>query len=240
LTHFWSLAVEEQFYLLFAPLLLLIPAKQHLRACLALFACGALLQFWFREEQFDPVFVYTFSLNNFAVMLAGGVCFFLGRQLPERMLQSSMMLLLPLALLLIALLRTPLGLSENPAVDGMLDVAMMIACPMIVLWIASNQRSRYVAFLEYRPIAYLGTISYGFYIFHNFAQNPGRSRKFAALLHLTPSSHASMAVGLVFTFLVPLLLAHLSWRYFESPIWRLKERNFGRNAPAKPVTQQAL
>ncbi|MCY0387840.1 hypothetical protein OVY01_11460 [Robbsia sp. Bb-Pol-6] len=69
MAHFWTLSIEEQFYLIIAPVLLFATARHHI----AIYAVGLLMaiakQYGFAIAGQDAIFIPTFSINNFGVML---------------------------------------------------------------------------------------------------------------------------------------------------------------------------
>jgi peptidoglycan/LPS O-acetylase OafA/YrhL len=68
-------------------------------------------------------------------------------------------------------------------------------------------------------LRYLGKISYGLYVFHLLAIHYS-IRLLGGQVHTLRAFAAYWSLGLVSTF----VLAVLSYRYFESPFLRLKER----------------
>lgn len=225
MSHLWSLSIEEQFYLIFAPLFLAVAARRHLRVCLICLVCGAATQFGLRAFQANPVFTYTFTVNNFAVMSAGGVCYFLARRISLGAVQSATLITLAVVILFAGMFRQSLfdgGL--HPALYGMLDVAVMLACAATIMWVATNQESAFTRILEWRPIEYLGRISYGFYLYHNFVPELAQSRRFINVSGLHPGSATLKAAGFFAGFAACVLIAHISWHYLERPILKLKQR----------------
>ena len=87
--------------------------------------------------------------------------------------------------------------------------------------------------LRSRLLVRLGTISYMFYLLHLFVIKSFRG----IFAHLLLSQWAlNRIVQVIGSLVVTVLLASLSWKYFESPILRFKER-FGtpRTKPASIV-----
>ena len=78
-----------------------------------------------------------------------------------------------------------------------------------------------------KPIVYLGRISYGLYLFHELIYTLVFHTWKAQLLRLTELLHLSSwagAIGTAIAFCATVLLAHLSYRFYETPFLRLKRR----------------
>lgn len=78
-----------------------------------------------------------------------------------------------------------------------------------------------------KPVVYLGRISYGLYLFHQFVYTLIFDRGNAQLDRLSTSLHLagwSGAVGTVLTFCIAVLMAHLSYHFYEKPFLKLKRK----------------
>ncbi|HHT8911972.1 TPA: acyltransferase family protein, partial [Burkholderia cenocepacia] len=72
-SHFWSLAVEQQFYLIAPLALLAVPAARHVALGVAAVALCALAHLALYLSDASPVLIYAFSPWNFALIALGGV-----------------------------------------------------------------------------------------------------------------------------------------------------------------------
>jgi len=77
--------------------------------------------------------------------------------------------------------------------------------------------------LELRWLAYLGKISYGFYLFHMLVPNPSKTERVVKLFHGHVPAWANVA-GVATVFAMTVVVAALSWRFIEAPILRWKDR----------------
>jgi peptidoglycan/LPS O-acetylase OafA/YrhL len=71
--------------------------------------------------------------------------------------------------------------------------------------------------LEFKPVAYVGTISYGIYLMHMLAANAVRRAM----------GHQVGVDVFIATVVLAVVMASISFRWFESPILRLKSRLAG-------------
>jgi len=249
--HLWSLAIEEQFYLIW-PLLVFFVANRRLKQlCLALAAGGLIIRL-LEYVWIDPLpaqrlaagrFVYYFTLSHFDAFAFGALLNFRGDALIDKLLRlatrwvPAAVVLLGLWMLLLAqLAHYNMSLTSfgwNPTSPyfyapiwefTLLDAlfAVLIANLHVIPKLADN-----------RFLQRLGRISYGFYIFH-FPILWTSRRVFGIAEGVISLGNLGASVV---AFGVTWLVAELSFRYLETPFLNLK-RHFA-SKPAIEVAQAA-
>jgi peptidoglycan/LPS O-acetylase OafA/YrhL len=225
--HFWSLAVEEQFYLVW-PWVILFTARDRLPSvALAMIAIG-------------PVFrglVASATGNDLASILTPGCVDSLGlgaylamTAAPEFVSHPQIRPIGAWALwagLLLFAAHQATGQSEQWALFRIVTFDLAVALP--AAWLVANAAKGFRGpagrVLELAPLRYLGTISYGIYVYHLML--PDLLTRLAR--HL---GHPNLLRGLgdqtafycVFYSIASVVLAAVSWHFFEGPINRLKDR----------------
>jgi peptidoglycan/LPS O-acetylase OafA/YrhL len=225
-SHFWSLAVEEQFYLAFAPLLLAFPARRHWHLCLAIVLVGVACLWTLKAAGASDILVYTHPLANFWLLALGGMgCLALagaGTKWRGVMLHPYAALLL-----LACIFFLPFAASrwQEPPVSAYVVIHFLIGLSTagLVSWVAWNQQSALTRLLELHWLAALGRISYGFYLFHALVPSPSQSDRVAAVFGADGVPAWLRYIDLPFTFAVTVVLAMLSWKCIEKPLLRLRD-----------------
>ncbi|MDR5881990.1 acyltransferase [Caballeronia sp. LZ032] len=226
-SHLWSLSVEEQFYLFFAPLLLAIGAKWHSRICGAIFVAGVATLLWMKATQTPGIVIYTHPLANFWLFALGGIG---GAWVRRNGTLGRCLGSLPVALALAGGIALMCGVE--PAWERMTDplrfTALYVtygACiAALVCAVACSRSAMLLACLEWKPLAALGKISYGFYLYHGFMPDFTRNARVAAMFGPSGMPAWAHAASFAASFLLTLMLAGLSWRFIEEPVLRLKNR----------------
>ncbi|SEL85744.1 Peptidoglycan/LPS O-acetylase OafA/YrhL, contains acyltransferase and SGNH-hydrolase domains [Roseateles sp. YR242] len=229
ISHLWSLSVEQHFYMLASPLLLWIAAARHQAVVLALLTlamASALSDF----ARFDTVpKPYLPDLPFFAFMACGG-SLALARTAGHRMppaLVLSIIFIVGVLLYADALSRA-LAITSPGAIRGLRELGALLICFSVLAYLPAAQEGWLVRALGFPPLRYLGTISYGFYVYHFFL--PAFSR-YADQLPWLP--HARWAL-IVAQFLATCAIAALSWEFLERRLMKLKQRPHSRSE-ASPV-----
>ncbi|MBN3818146.1 acyltransferase, partial [Paraburkholderia sp. Se-20369] len=108
------------------------------------------------------------------------------------------------------------------AVAAAADLGLSASLGALLLRIVGAPDHPAVALLDCAPLAYLGTISYGFYLFHNLI--PARFGVMPArILHTHVPQVVRNAAPEMLQFGLAVLLAHLSWRYLEKRLLDCKK-----------------
>lgn len=201
LLHTWSLAVEEQFYILF-PALLLLVRRQAFALRSALLA-GGLVSFAYGvwAVQADPGAAFYSPLSRAWEFIAGALLAAGLLPAPRRRWLGDMIALLGL----VAIGHAIWTLSERSAFPGVNAVEPVLAAAAI-LHGTQAQGSRVARVLGARPLVAIGLISYSLYLWHwplivfgnYYLLGPYRFVRLAMVLLAFP-------------------LAWLSWRYIELP-----------------------
>lgn len=203
LVHTWSLAVEEQYYVIFPVLLYLLWPLGRKRV-LAVLAVLALVSFGLSEfSLFDfPTRHFYFSPARAWELLAGSFCaFFLFRR-PVR----SNDLLSAAGLLLIAV--SIFTFTDYTPFPSSYTLAPVLGTALIILFC---DRDTWVGrVLSMKLPVWIGLISYSLYLWHQplFA--------FARTRSMLPPSQGGMLALVAAAF----LLAYLTWRFVEQPVRR--------------------
>nr|WP_180882983.1 acyltransferase [Mesorhizobium loti] len=223
--HFWTLAIEEQFYLLFAPLLLFTPSKTARHICVAFVVLGLVTQAGLEWAGVSTKVIGLNPMTGFGYLALGGLAGQnLDRRVPAWLVSTPAQAIAALALLIV-----PLTVLKDEIVWRVYAPAVAATAALLVLQIAGNQTSRFVALLETWPLRSLGRISYGCYIFHEFVHFydiEAAVRKFGVMLE-TPDW-----IPVPIEFVVTVGLATVSWQFFERPIMAWAHRMTQKATPA--------
>jgi peptidoglycan/LPS O-acetylase OafA/YrhL len=232
--HFWSLCVEEQFYLIWPFIVYQVRRRETLiKICLAVIVLSpivrGLLSVGLSPEILRMELFYRSLPTRFDALLMGGLVALslrgpdetMVRRLRRPLLLASTILFVALYLVSVKILSLPLeGSASNwIGVFGftLIDVfaaALILECihPGSFLGIA----------LSWKPLRALGIISYGFYVYHDLLHD-----FYSDLAHRISSRYA-YPMTLLIAFTATLLISSLSYRLLEKPMLKLKERFAGQ------------
>lgn len=169
ITHFWSLGVEEQFYLVY-PLVVFLTARatslRRRRASLfvVLLAGVALSALWsFHETPLNSVVAYYSPFTRFWELGLGGLVALLPQDWARRTPRANAALGV---LALIGLAFAVASLNDTSQYPGVLAWGPC-AASAVLLWSGTAQaRGGPASWLSWRPCRYVGDISYSLYLFH--------------------------------------------------------------------------
>ena len=223
LSHFWSLAIEEQYYLVWPALIWLFARRRqhHRRVAGVLALVGALASIAFMVTLFDPLSPTNTYMNTGArahSLLIGAAAAACTRQLPDGSLRygrTARWLAPAAAMVAVAIV---VGAQDNSVWLFRWGFALFALVMTIVVVAAADGAGERL--LGSRSLRWIGDRSYGLYLWH-----------WPVFLLMSadrmPIDGASLDIARV---LVSVLAAHLSLRYIEESI-RSRRRLHGRAAP---------
>jgi peptidoglycan/LPS O-acetylase OafA/YrhL len=215
--HLWSLAVEEQFYLLF-PLLLWLGlrwvsnSKWLLAFTLGLAAVSAFLMAWLYQPGVDPSRVY-FGTDTraFALLIGSALAIvFPSHTVKEFQSKKKRMMMDALGTIcLIALLGFIFGMSEYNSFlfqGGLVLISLITA---ILIGVIAQPTSMLGKLFAWKPLKWVGERSYGIYLWH-----------FPVIVSSSPVSNVNGIYWprILLQVLVTIGLAAVSYRWIENPI----------------------
>jgi peptidoglycan/LPS O-acetylase OafA/YrhL len=222
INHLWTLAVEEQFYLVWPWIILLVSRRRLLTTILVTIAAGPVFRLFcglYTGNEATPIL----PLSCLDTLGVGALLALRKDQIGNRQSRkrkfpfNKTALLLGTGVLVVFLL---LGVMDRGRMIryAVFDVGAALIAGFVVSSASTGLNGPIGKILEIKPLVYVGTISYGIYVYHNFVLHFMYMPKTAKIL-LLPDSWllASLLIGGV-----TISLAALSWHLFERPINNLK------------------
>ncbi|WP_026995037.1 acyltransferase family protein [Flectobacillus major] len=236
LDHLWSLAVEEQFYLIFPYLILFLPKKYFLKlfSLMILVSLALRLYLWFRgtdwvvQYVFMPTCLDAFGLGGFLAYI-----YTFKKDTIYEQLNKNLYLIISLLLYIGVVIYTKVAFEAihnfgNLVLERFLGSLFSF---FLILRAISGFKGAMRWLLENPVSVYLGRISYGIYLYHNFVYNYYHtqypSHPTMRILHklqqFVPSITHHFAFELWLYLCITVVVATLSWYLIEKPVNDLKK-----------------
>lgn len=178
LQHTWSLAIEEQFYLVWPLVLLLVlrvTRRSWRRWGLIVAIAGTLISAGLMALLFhpgtDPTRVYYGTDTRMFDLMAGAIVAFLAaaRPQPSQGARRALHVAGPAAAALLAVFWITAGTAAGLPRNWMFDGGFLLCAGLAAVVVADArlvERGVFSRVLSVPPLHYLGTISYGIYLWH--------------------------------------------------------------------------
>jgi peptidoglycan/LPS O-acetylase OafA/YrhL len=232
ISHFWSLAVEEQFYVVWPWFVMLLPRRWLLCSTLAMIAIGPSFRAYAVFTNLNSVATYCLTFSALDALGMGALLAVTtdpnhGVQRFHRFFKAYALVSgLGASVLLWVLLQMKMNVRGYII---FFDAATALCFSGLVYRASTGFRGWVHAIFECKPFLYCGKIAYGIYVYHLFmplllASIFGRfNMKYPEQGVL----NFFLATGATF------IVASVSWYLFERPLNNLK-RHFSYKAASKP------
>lgn len=200
----WSLAIEEQFYLVWPLVVRFCTESQLRRIAIAVICLSPALRYYLSLHQVN---IYSNTFCRLDGLMAGAL---LAMVIRSASFSQSKFVLRAWVTFLIA---APLALVIESYHARWIGFSVIVAASISFVYLALFSTQRWLrAILTNRFLVYTGTISYGIYVLEKIPLDVGK------ILHL--ERHPFLALPL--TIAATYALATLSWRLLERPFLRFK------------------
>ncbi|MFM6947834.1 MAG: acyltransferase family protein [Aquirufa sp.] len=240
--HLWSLAVEEQYYLFFPYFILFLPQRKYKYLLYCMLIIGFLSRFFiflFSSDKFLESSYMVSYVNPISAIdcfgLGGLLAYFYHYEKEQflRIIKLRFTIRISFLMYLISLLYSHNSELQHANI-GFSVLERFFAAIFSFFLIAEcvSEKTNFLTnFLIYKPINYLGKISYGLYLYHNFIYNYYHFEKNTLWWLLTRklSTHYLELINFVplkfiLNFTILVVIASLSWFFIEKPINDLKNK----------------
>jgi peptidoglycan/LPS O-acetylase OafA/YrhL len=216
LDHFWSLAIEEQFYL-FWPLLLLAIPKRWVPGAMAAVVVAAFIARAKILADYGAQPAYVLTPSRLDALAIGGLLAWSAGRWSDKVIAS----VAGLCVLGICARLAPMLSPDSELLRALPELGNVLISAAIVMWVAKGVGGIAGRVLSSPAAVFVGTISYGIYVYH---------RAVAGIVVLVTSHFGLPSLyptqfgwpRLIWLVAASLPIATVSWYLFEKPLNDLK------------------
>lgn len=213
MSHFWTLSVEEHFYLIWPILILAFPRSKALLTITIVGMVSILSRLFFLAYGYSTLFPRIFTISCFDAFAIGGLLAYIFTYYPSkfRKIKESKILFLTIILGLLSTIFLDFN-EENGIFWDFVAFRLFASLTsffFIALAIDSNSK-----ILSNNKLVFFGKLSYSMYLLHNFV--PG------FLMGLQYPSNIYLRVVLYYIFL--LIISFIAWKLIERPFNKIKNK----------------
>jgi peptidoglycan/LPS O-acetylase OafA/YrhL len=221
--HFWSLAVEEQFYVFWPLIVRYGTGRAILRWCIFFIGFPPLVRILCVLFPL-PVQTHLLTICRMDALAMGALAAVLARNRPELWRLAGYTGPLAIGaiggLAAMAIINRPLVVSDPSMQTLGLTLFAVLFGALLVFVLSLPARHLLIRWLEWGPLRFVGKVSYGIYVFHWFVVVELTSRWTAFGF---PPGLGNQLAFLTAVLTISLLLATLSWYAYERRFLALKE-----------------
>lgn len=215
MSHLWSLSVEEHFYLFWPLLILFVSSKRILPAIISVIVISWAYRYYLYLHDISYFNVSIFTVSCLDSLAIGGLLAYANIHKSSFWHQAFYrykVLFFPFfgAMIFCLLSEEVLDDPYTSWNTAWLSIFSAMAFAYMIVWAMDSK----LKIMHWQPLIFLGKISYGIYLWHNFV--PG-------LLTKVPFFGGSNARFILYT-AVLIAISYTSYRLIEQPINKLKSR----------------
>lgn len=212
--HFWSLAVEEHFYLFWPLIVYYLPNKHFVKVIISLMLIAPICRFFLTLNGYETFF-FTFARMDELALGALLAHWEMNNQLKTYHRRYFFLGTVSIGLLA-ALLWVKFSGAQNFWMQVIkYDFISLIYFCLIGWMILLDENHWLSRFFSNRIFVFLGSISYGLYVYQGIT--------LPLTWNLVPS-HYPLIIHFSFTMISTVLISYLSFKFIEKPITALKSK----------------
>jgi peptidoglycan/LPS O-acetylase OafA/YrhL len=207
--HFWTLALEEQYYLVWPALLVLLGIKKSLKMAIIIIALMPLIRvssyFIFPENRGQLGMMFHTALDPILIGSIGALLFYNNERFPKNIINNIFCAICITFVLFISPSVEPYISGYDPVIGTTLESLSIL---YVILWLQTNPKSKFTKILETKWIVFIGSISFSLYLWQQLF-----------LTNLNTSFVGYWPVNIVCAFIV----AILSYFIIERPFLNIRD-----------------